>query len=1325
MSGYGSLQPDTRQMTEHTKGMDLGNYHSTGQTGSSVSPLKERIEQLKDFFGQPTKNIDSIQNDYDNDHQYGDVEYEDYPEAFKAFEGRSNFLQRTMIEKIKASENYQLTRMAPWFHSQHMTFEWNEARFHKHMLDREPEEAVPRMTTHTYRSGSASMVRYGICLMLERNFYLTPKGQQTYLFNLEQLRIAAVETCSHGVMVAVLEHKPYEDWNDKYMNRNVRAKIDCDDIFKQETGEFAIIHKSTDGYKMLKSKLMRVISERNNGEAGDFTILPQGMIEFTKESIDEGKYYLDGGRGPAGIDAASVAVSRGFSFGEHSVAVDPFFRDTTIGGYGTLSDEHARGAIEDYRTRQLDCSIYDESSDKFQPLRYADTYKHAGAWDFRKVGAPLTEIGQGYTADWGCYTWGQLLRKDNNLQRAIDKLLTIKDEGVRSEFVQALKILPKGDERVLKTGPPAPGTFNQTLFTDMFGLDASQWNGTFAKMYSVKQVSAIEGRKRTHTGMGNQELDIESGEYEEEKLRQSRGPAVNKRPRTVDASVFHDDNLMEDVQGAAGSGRYVQTAPGAYVYQPAPQGERRFKHAAVSHFDLAGLVAPEGPSVDDVKEAIVRSAQKFQPATGGIEAKTLTVGEKDRKVSNVTEALFTIVDSVVALSGLTDSQRITALAELNRVIANEADKRTGTPIGADGAVALITVHYAPFVAKVEAYACLAFAGANKTPLESSYAANPGQDVPNLVNEAKSGAWTPDVASKDDGQLEMLFVPSFSTGTPLLHDAMAATVAGSHQVLFRAPDAVITKPQTLVLDGVKRSRADLLAWSVALSLLAGSISKATKVDELEPILLSMQTDKGLVTRLNRVSSSAAALPTLPSQLHLSSYITALSALLVASLSGLQVPVEVYKAVITEVKALHASYGSLESDFLSTVKNGYIVALKPLSASSSTSARDAIGAQEVKGILDVDLPAHHPLVSRLAVRAAREAIGSLTAPRSKNTILAILDGWWSSAKTEYSGEPLAAANWGAVKNSLAELYNNEKYGAIGGGALNSSPAKSEQGPSWTAAGLAFLLDHASLISGGYYKFCVDRDIPVPFFVRYWRPAKTYNMGAVVHMCSGINGAARTAYKNPDFMLAENAAQKMLFGHFTMYNTTMVTAPEKIAIAKNVFCRRYQGGNDMNVWNPFSIAHKNDYRDGRMGTASMFITLGLMNQSKPYAFWLSMTGVMPSSLNVDKAVARGVAYPGANAFSSHWGFGADNGDGLVQSTRNQYSCTPNQLERKFNVICMQEVQINIYNSMDPSKPIVYMDKGHWGDRVYEGCSAVREGRKMHLDIPSYHDIKAFTLK
>ena len=62
----------------------------------------------------------------------------------------------------------------------------------------------------------------------------------------------------------------------------------------------------------------------------------------------------------------------------------------------------------------------------------------------------------------------------------------------------------------------------------------------------------------------------------------------------------------------------------------------------------------------------------------------------------------------------------------------------------------------------------------------------------------------------------------------------------------------------------------------------------------------------------------------------------------------------------------------------------------------------------------------------------------------------------------------------------------------------------------------------------------------------------MGSALAMEGGRNGAAQTYYQNPNMMMAGNAAQKMIYGHFTLYFKTIVFNPEFDAL-------RYTAGQE----------------------------------------------------------------------------------------------------------------------------------------------------------------------
>jgi hypothetical protein len=178
--------------------------------------------------------------------------------------------------------------------------------------------------------------------------------------------------------------------------------------------------------------------------------------------------------------------------------------------------------------------------------------------------------------------------------------------------------------------------------------------------------------------------------------------------------------------------------------------------------------------------------------------------------------------------------------------------------------------------------------------------------------------------------------------------------------------------------------------------------------------------------------------------------------------------------------------------------------------------------------------------------------------------------------------------------------------------------------------------------------------------------------------------------------------------------------------VFCAGYLGGNGMRPWNPTSNRHLQMFKDGRMQEYAIFTTLGPMNRAIPNTSWLSMSGTMPSRLNASRLVQDEMRYQGHTAVSRMWGFNPENA--VVASGEERYSAENNDMARKYNVICMQELQIQYEptgTGGDGCWKKVTIDQGHWGEKVYPGCGKVYTCDETFLNTPSYIQTKTTALE
>jgi len=269
---------------------------------------------------------------------------------------------------------------------------------------------------------------------------------------------------------------------------------------------------------------------------------------------------------------------------------------------------------------------------------------------------------------------------------------------------------------------------------------------------------------------------------------------------------------------------------------------------------------------------------------------------------------------------------------------------------------------------------------------------------------------------------------------------------------------------------------------------------------------------------------------------------------------------------------------------------------------------------------------------------------------------------------------------------------------------------------------MLDRASLASGNFARFCVDHNIPSIWGGIATRPFGCWSMGSIMRLMSGIDGAARTYYKMPNMMMADNAMQKLIFGNFTVYTTTVVLNPQMIALQHNTFSNNYIGGNGTRVWDPFNELHLNAYKAGEFINDIFFLLVPQKWVTYNRQSWMSLTGRMPRSLNVTADVNELVNLPGCDGWTKFWGFNTD-GREYGNSTFGQYRSHVSPFERKCNVICMQTFQID-YNPSTKLWDQVIESSDHWGPRVYPGVGRVRMGKKIGMEIPSYSLTKTVKL-
>ena len=431
MSTGGSAWPSGHAITHGGLGMFnpgtsvLNNVPYTQSKGMTpgMSTRADYDQQLSLFFGQPNSGFNyNAEDDYDK-------EFDDFPAAF---EGKNIRIRKVLISMITATELFPLTAMFPLERQENsMTIDWDIWHFNDHLLNRQPEESVPRILSYKRESGRESFVRYGIGLMLEYGFFKTRMGREAFYMNLQQIRNATVETLAYGAMIAALNHKMYRDANSLYRQTTNRRREDLSKIFNEEIANWALAQKTRAGLEMVETKLSKEMMDRNHGLDGDTIIAPKGMFLPLRYDPARTEHFRSGEKGGIPSEASvkasyfkgkDVYESRGFRLADHEPSDDPNFRQRSIGSYFHMLSNHLRDVDPtQYRTGMIDTYVFSRDKDDYHKYRYRDCVKKAGLYYFNTPGRPATHWGKQYyhNRKYNFRTWGEFMQFADSLDQAV------------------------------------------------------------------------------------------------------------------------------------------------------------------------------------------------------------------------------------------------------------------------------------------------------------------------------------------------------------------------------------------------------------------------------------------------------------------------------------------------------------------------------------------------------------------------------------------------------------------------------------------------------------------------------------------------------------------------------------------------------------------------------------------------------------------------------------------------------------------------------------------------------------------------------------------
>jgi hypothetical protein len=327
------------------------------------SPTKGDIfNALSQYFGPPAR--PELEKNYSDQNA---ATY-NFPEAFI---GQSTQLQATISSLIYKPQTWQTTVALPLRSVQGVHVEWNEVKFNEAPLGRTPNQGTSRLLTASKRRYQDRLVRRGIALLLESDFFSTPEGQRHFAEQLKSIANCVQETMNMDVIFKLISTKNY----DLEFTRDslVQPQLNLHQVYKHTVDMFAILQKMDDGldYAVEQSKSLML---RYGVEADTFIIPPEVSLYMALVPDRRKIYMIGGAQAPAEFNAGAkgfetdsfrnmgVVVNRPLdSMGNLGPDSQALRREVAIGEYYRVDFNEIKDGSETIY-------IYDENKDDLVAL---------------------------------------------------------------------------------------------------------------------------------------------------------------------------------------------------------------------------------------------------------------------------------------------------------------------------------------------------------------------------------------------------------------------------------------------------------------------------------------------------------------------------------------------------------------------------------------------------------------------------------------------------------------------------------------------------------------------------------------------------------------------------------------------------------------------------------------------------------------------------------------------------------------------------------------------------------------------------------------------
>lgn len=344
---------------------------------STFAPSKDDVlNALGFYFGAPVS--PEKLKDY-NEHHAATYHFPD------AYAGSNTAIRDTINNLVEKSPQQWHTSIGlPFRKIEGTVVEWDEIRFDVRLMQRVPYEGVSRMTTSMKRKHRDRIVRRGLAMMIESDFYTTDAGRNHFQSQLQSIRYCVQETCNYDVLFAYLTSHNYDFAYDK--SHSVRPKRNIRQAMQHEITMYAVSQKEDKGLdKAVEECKYRM---KRYGVTPNLLVIPPQLALYMSLAPDEKITYKEGGPAAivnfeAGVDGFTTRAFRGcgvvtsdpFEVSDEMEAVQMLQRFTQVGEFYVMSKPEG---IKEGAKGFMDLLIYDEESDRHVKITYEKALESTG-----------------------------------------------------------------------------------------------------------------------------------------------------------------------------------------------------------------------------------------------------------------------------------------------------------------------------------------------------------------------------------------------------------------------------------------------------------------------------------------------------------------------------------------------------------------------------------------------------------------------------------------------------------------------------------------------------------------------------------------------------------------------------------------------------------------------------------------------------------------------------------------------------------------------------------------------------------------------------------